>query len=935
MKNPTRILIAQNEDDLLLSTAKMLADAGYKVHTVVGGTDILKKVSEERPDLVLLDRDLPDVDSLKLCLGIKTDFPETFAVLISGANIDSDHQAEGLSAGADGYILRPISSRDLVARIESYIKILRLTRSLQKQAVQLQESNVTLRQQRMASLNLMRDAVAERDRARQANEALKEREALFRSLVEGAPDAIFVEVNGNFAYANIAACNLFGADAQEQIIGQTVADRIHPGKRAVALLHMRLLNDSRESVPPIESIYLKLDGSQVPVEVSAVPIVYQGTDGALFFARDISERKQAEEEITGLARFLSENPDPVLRVDSSGKILAANKSSRPLLRHWECQDGQRLPETWCNVVEMALKVGSIKNIEVPCGESTFSLAFVPVAETGYVNIYGHDITKTEAMRKERNRLAMAVEHAAEAIILTDAEGVIQYVNPAFEKITGYTRAEVIGNSPRILKSGKHDEAFYRDLWQTISSGHHWRGRLENKRKNGTLYTEDTSITPVQDETGNIVNYVAVAHDISDRMALERHIRQAQKLEAIGTLASGIAHDFNNALAAILGYTSVVIDEMEEENPHRKDLQQVLIACTRAKDLVKQILTFSRKVEQERQPVGLHHIVKEAVRFLRSSTPPSIEIDCDYVKDCGSVLADPTQLSQIVMNLCTNAIHAMKTSGGILRISLDIFDADAGSAAFHPGLHEGSYVRLAVSDTGHGIDKTTQEHIFEPFFTTKEPGEGTGLGLSTTYGIVNAHGGAITVYSEPGQGATFHVYLPRLEGESRKDEVVDETIRGGNERILIVDDEPPLVSLMEKVLNQFGYMTLAYTQSQLALDAFRESPQNFDLVVADYAMPEMNGIQLARAIKDIRPDIPVILSSGYQFLLEEHVGVEITTIIPKPTNVKDTARIVRDILDKAANEGERYRRASHENSQDQSKWSVWKLLAKNRNLGEEQ
>jgi len=509
-----------------------------------------------------------------------------------------------------------------------------------------------------------------------------------------------------------------------------------------------------------------------------------------------------------------------------------------------------------------------------------------------------DITARHKAETERRRLAMAMEHSADAIVITDPDGTIQYVNPAFERITGYTRLEAVGKNPRILKSGKHDAAFYAQLWNTITAGHVWSGHFFNLRKSGALYEEETTISPVTDETANIINYVAIKRDISDKVALERRLRQAQKMEAIGTLAGGIAHDFNNALAAIIGYTQIAVADLPEDSDLQGDLSYVLAAADRAKDLVRQILTFSRWGDEERKPVEISLIVKEALKLLRPSLPSNIDIHTHIDTGCRAVLADPTQIHQVLMNLCTNAYHAMGEHGGALTVSLEPFAVTTDFAQSHPGLHEGVYVRLLVDDTGCGMEKQTLDRIFEPFFTTKAQGEGTGLGLATVHGIVSAHGGAVTVYSELGRGTSFHVYLPCVEIPLSAEQLLRQPIRGGHETILVIDDEAELAHLMEATLKRFGYNVVAMTDSMDAVAAFRAHPELFDLVITDHMMPKMTGERIASEVLATRPNTPIIVTTGFagNNLKDKLNEMGICAFLVKPADTFELARLVREVLD---------------------------------------
>ena len=515
-----------------------------------------------------------------------------------------------------------------------------------------------------------------------------------------------------------------------------------------------------------------------------------------------------------------------------------------------------------------------------------------------------DITEHKRAEEERERLATAIEHAAEGIVVTDTEGTIQYVNPAFEEMTGFRREEALGKNPHFLSSGKHDEAFYRQLWETIAGGGVWSGHFTNMKKDGSLYEEEATISPVYDSSGRIVNYVAVKRDVTEQNLMDRRLRQAQKLEAIGTLAGGIAHDFNNVLAAIIGYSQIAQDTLSPDSEAHADLEHVLNAANRAKDLVRQILTFSRRDEEERQPVRIHLIIGEAIKLLRPSLPSTIEMRRSIDKECGAVLADPTQMHQIIMNLCTNAYHAMKDTGGVLNVGLIAVDADARLVALHPGLQEGTYAKLTIGDTGHGMDRETMDRIFDPFFTTKGVGEGTGLGLANVHGIVTACGGVVAVYSEPGKGTRFSVYLPCIESEACQRVLPSEPPRGGNESILVVDDEVNVLHVVEMGLERFGYRLTALTSSTEALELFRNQPQRFDLVISDVTMPGMAGQELARELLLLRPGLPIILMSGFSEALspEKAKALGIRAFISKPDGIQDIARHVREVLDSAEAEG---------------------------------
>jgi len=383
-----------------------------------------------------------------------------------------------------------------------------------------------------------------------------------------------------------------------------------------------------------------------------------------------------------------------------------------------------------------------------------------------------------------------------------------------------------------------------------------------------------------------------------RRKLETQLQQAQKMEAIGTLAGGIAHDFNNILGGIIGYAELAKMKASEGSNVIAYLDKMIKSSGRAVDLIKQILTLSRQHKQEQRPVQMRHIVKEALDLLRATLPTTIEIRKDLTKDSGIANADSTQVHQVIMNLATNAGHAMRKNGGVLEVTLANVELDDLSAEKHLDLAAGSYLRLTVSDTGHGMTSETVKRIFDPYFTTKDTGEGTGLGLSVAHGIVKTHGGTITVYSEPGNGATFHVYLPLILEEEREVKASEDPLPTGTERILFIDDEEALVEIGSRILEQLGYEVVAKKSSVQALELFRAEPDRFDLVITDMTMPRMTGDKLAREFMKLRPQIPIMLCTGHSRLISEKKAKEIgiKAFVMKPLVMRNLAETVRKVLD---------------------------------------
>ena len=506
------------------------------------------------------------------------------------------------------------------------------------------------------------------------------------------------------------------------------------------------------------------------------------------------------------------------------------------------------------------------------------------------------------VENERKLLASVIEQAMEGIILFDSGGLIQYANPAVATITGRAPGEMIGRNISTLESEELNRDLYQVIWDALSRGEARTGHFIQKGKDGSLHEIESTIWSITDTSGTVGNYAALIRDVTHEVQLERQLRQAQRMEAIATLAGGIAHDFNNNLASIITCTEMARDDVPEESPTRELLDVVLKAGYRGKNLVKQILTFSCQGEQERKPVQVEMIVHECLRLVRASFPASIEIHCTMAEQPGMVLADPTQIHQIIMNLCTNAGHAMREKGGVLEITLVNTDLESSDITGMPDLLPGCYLKLAVKDTGHGMDSQTMERIFDPFFTTKPHTEGTGLGLSVIHGIVRNHGGTIAVESEPGKGATFNVYLPRIESVAARPDDNPEPTQQGQERILLVDDENDVAFAGRKMLERLGYDVIVKMDGRAALELFRAGPDRFDLIITDQAMPGMSGTELAKELTSIRPDIPVILCTGFGndpngVLSPENREIAgIRELALKPLDRAELAGMIRRVLD---------------------------------------
>ena len=507
--------------------------------------------------------------------------------------------------------------------------------------------------------------------------------------------------------------------------------------------------------------------------------------------------------------------------------------------------------------------------------------------------------KTGELRITGDYLSKLIRHTSVPIIVWNPEKQTTIFNKAFEKLTGRSEEEMTGLPLEVLFPERSRADSLEKIERTLE-GEFWNNiEIPVLNKNGeTRLGLWNSANIYDEERKKLIATIVQGQDITERKRGEEQLRQMHKMEAVGTLAGGIAHDFNNILAAIIGYTQLALTDVSENTELYSNIKEVLKAGNRAKDLVKQILTFSRRHAEERVPISVSPLVKEALKLTRSILPSTIEIDQKIEQKTGNIFADPTQIHQIVMNLCTNAAHAMEEKGGVLEVCLCREKLDLEFAATHPDLAPGDYIILKVKDTGIGMEPGVMERIFEPYFTTKEKGKGTGLGLAVIHGIVKNYNGAITVSSEPGKGSVFTVYLPVIEQMAVVEAVKVESLPRGSESILFVDDEQALAELGKKMLESLGYGVFSLTDSSEALKLFQKEPDRFDLVITDMTMPRMTGDELAKEILSIRPDIPVIMCTGYSERMTEAKAkaMGIRAFVMKPIHKEDIAATVRQALD---------------------------------------
>ncbi len=670
-----------------------------------------------------------------------------------------------------------------------------------------------------------------------------------------------------------------------------------------------------------ETEFLTLGGATIVVILNVDVLPSPDANMVLISVADITARKQIEEELFDSReqyRLLMENSeDAIILFDAESKqVIEVNpkaveltgRSEEDLIGlqqhelhppeeyglHSRLFDSQMTGKDSGVVSDVNLLHRSGERIPVQISASCTNIKGRNIIQRIY-----HDMRKRVREEEQRRLLATAVEQSAESVLITDPDGRIEYVNPAYERITGYSKKEVVGKSPGILKSGQTEPYEYKLLWDTIQAGKVWRGKIINRKKDGSLFTEEQTIAPVKDGQGKITHYVAVKRDITRQNQLKKIVRQTQKMQAIGTLAGGIAHDFNNILTAILGFAELSALQCGDNELLKNNIEEIITASERAGQLVRQILTFSRQTEQNISSLRIDLIVKEALRLLRASLPSNIELIID-IRAKALVRADPTQIHQVVMNLCTNAYQAMDDDrAGRIEVILDTTEVGYHEGVELGNIPAGEYVILKVQDNGHGIAEEHLNRIFEPYFTTREKNEGTGLGLAVVHGIIQEHRGTIKVESTPAQGSCFTVYLPAIDEEDAKSAPQEKELKKGQGRILVVDDELQIVDYEVQVLERAGYVTMSTISSLQALKMIEEKKWDLDLLITDMAMPDMTGLELFEKIREMNSDLPVILCSGYSEHISEDSSEELGLdgYLAKPFTGEQLLEVVQQVLEK--------------------------------------
>ncbi len=745
-------------------------------------------------------------------------------------------------------------------------------------------------------------------------------------LIESSNEYIIVVQDGLIKYMNAKARALPEIN-EADFMDKPFIDHVHQEDRHILLdYHMRRL--AGESIPHSYTFRFCCNGCDIRwLEISAIVIEWQGMPATMNFLMDITEQKKFEDELKQSEQrnrlFLENASDIIFIVDTNlrltdisphvekvlgyrpeeltGKTISEIHILKPEYQDKALAEGTRVlsgERIKSSIYEFVGKDGS---------DIVAEISGAPVLhENKVVSIIciARDITERKQMedtlRQSEKKYRETLEQIDDGYYEVDLKGDFIFFNGSMCKILKYAPEELMGRNNRTYMSDVNARKVFGTFNQVYRSGVSAKAvDWEFIRKDGSRCYVETSISLIVDQKGTPVGFRGIARDVTEQKNLEYQLYQSQKMEAIGTLAGGIAHDFNNILSGIMGYTELALMDTPQGSQVHAKMEQVLNAGKRAKELVKQILTFSRRTEYEHRPMKIKPVVDEALKMLRATLPSSVEIIRTIEADEAIIEADPTQIHQIVLNLCTNAYHAVRGTGGFIEVRLRQLGEEENPPLESAGPEDRRYVELTIMDTGCGINPDSLQRIFDPYYTTKAKGEGTGLGLAIVHGIVKGLGGDIRVRSTQGKGSSFHVFLPNASECVRPEGHEKESLPTGSGHVLVVDDEVPIIEITSMMLRRLGYKVTACRSSIEALDAFRENPQDFDLVISDLTMPKMNGDRLSERFLAIRPDISIIICTGFSDSITQEMArrIGIQEVLVKPVTLHDLAGTIRRVLDR--------------------------------------
>ncbi|HUI66490.1 MAG TPA: PAS domain S-box protein, partial [Bacteroidota bacterium] len=764
--------------------------------------------------------------------------------------------------------------------------------------------------------------------------ALRDSEERHRTIIAGMGAGILLhDAHGAVISWNPSSLRILdrtGSDLEHWPNPRWVAEPIHEDGSPFQYDELPALISLRTGAPCVDVVlgFRTSVGAQRWISVSTQPLVHAGDEhpyAVVSNFTDVTRRKEAENALyRSEQRFRSlveAIPDWIWETDVEGRYTYASPKVKDLLGFEPVEvlgkrprdfmhpdDAQEFGVQLMGFASRGEPFSGLQNRHVRKDGrvAVLETSGVPVFDDvgrfrGYRGI-DRDVTTRKHDEEERARLNLAVEQTADSIVITEPDGTIVYVNPAFERISGYSKAEALGRTPRILKSDRHDGAFYQNLWETISRGDVWSGHITNRRRDGTLYEEEMVISPVRDSTGTVLNYVAVKRDMTHELEMERRLRQSQKMESLGQLAGGIAHDFNNVLGVIQGGLALLKPRLSDPT-HLRYIEIGETAVSRGADVAKRLLTFSREGQLQLRPLALGDVVEELIRVLEHSIEKTIEIITDIPPDLSIIQGDPGGLYQVLLNLCINARDAILASPkrhgtGQIVISASNVSLETVQRSFKDATAS-SYIRVSIADTGIGMSEEVRSRIFEPFFTTKPPGKGTGLGLAVVYGIVKSHNGLIDVESTPEIGTTVHMYLVAFPHEKLSAPIErEEPVNGGSETILVVEDEGALREIVSELLGSYGYSVINAEDGISGFEAFREHRESIKAVITDMGLPRLSGQDLFSRILEVDPTARVILASGY---LDPELKSRLfrqgaKAFIQKPYQPREILRVIRGVLD---------------------------------------
>ena len=752
---------------------------------------------------------------------------------------------------------------------------------------------------------------------KEVEKALQQSETRFRKIIESVPAGfVLLSEDLKFKYASPSALNMFGYNPRNPNLDPV--ELTHPEDLPSVLAELDGVIKDPSKTTELQYRFKHNDGSWRWIESTFSNLLAEpAIEAVLINFNDITHRKELETKMQLHAHLLDEIGEAVMATDLEGKIFYWNKAAEELYG-WAADEvigkdiidvthSQMSKDQAADIMEK-LRKGESWSDEFTVQRRDGSTFPALVTDSPFLDDDGQlvgiigisiDISKRKQAEKQLQLQSAALESAANAISITDTDGIIQWANPAFYSLTGYSKEEVIGSKPDLLNSGKMDKEFFTEMWNTILSGNVWRGELINERKDGTLYDEEMTITPVKNSEGTITHFVAVKEDVSDQKELQRQLIQAQKLESIGTLASGIAHDFNNILGIILGYCTLLERSREDTDKFKKNINTITQAVKRGSNLVQQILTFARKSDVSYDIVNVNTVIRELSQMLHETFPKSVSIDLKLDKSLPAIVIDQTQLNQALLNLCVNARDAIlekEKPYGTITIRSSYMAGDKLQKKY-PDAAPDKYVIISVGDTGTGLDDSLRDRIFDPFYTTKSPDKGTGLGLSLVYGVVKSCNGYIDLESEGGKGTTFTLYLPVYQEAEKKvpgEEIKDEVITRGTETVLVVEDEEMLRYVLTEILSNEGYTVIVARNGEEAVEKYKQHKDEIALVLSDVGLPKMSGIDLYKKLMQIDPYIKIILASGFidPVLVSELYKKGIKEIIRKPYDSVDVLQRVR-------------------------------------------